>query len=139
MMKIEDAIEIAKNNYSKIQYDHARCVLYNFTFSPLVERLSYEEFKFGQCVALLHDILEDTDYKFKPEHIDIKNAVEKLTNKHLEYAKYCRTIKRMAVEDNNNLVIYIVKLADISDHLQRKATLTDKLKEKYLSGLAELL
>jgi hypothetical protein len=33
----------------------------------------------------------------------------------------------------------MVKLADMKDHLMLKETLTDKLKEKYLTGLAELL
>lgn len=36
-------------------------------------------------------------------------------------------------------IAYWVKIADMKDHLIQTATLTDKLKEKYLRGLAILL
>lgn len=102
--------------------------------------------------ALLHDIIEDTNCTveclqragFNKEVIE---AVKILTKpKGEKYASYCGRIKHLASEfwlDKNfetaARIAYIVKLADMKDHLSQKDTLTDRLKEKYLTGLAELL
>ena len=86
---------------------------------------------------------EDTDfsesYNFQslPEYF--KNALILLTKpKEVSYVDYCKEL-RCTDFTNWKMCAYWVKLADMKDHLCQKETLTDKLKEKYLEGLAELL
>jgi len=91
------------------------------------------------AVAWLHDILEDTNCS--PDLLgEYYQAVEYLTHDKqlISYNEYLENIKNHS--DNYwGKIAYQVKLADMKDHLNQKATLTDKLKEKYLSGLAVLL
>ena len=65
---------------------------------------------------------------------NFQNALLLLTKPDdLSYDEYCQRFKKY--NTNDYLCAYWVKLADIKDHL----SLTDRLKEKYLSGLRYLL
>lgn len=141
------ADELAKRYYDKPTYEHAVRVAHYVMESPFLKRLDKKDEEWVWDIALLHDILEDT--KCPKEFLgQYKMAVEILTHaKEKEtYEDYLALIRDNAAISifNDNIdemcfLAYIVKLADIKDHLSQKETLTDKLKEKYLSGLAMLL
>lgn len=103
---------------------------------------SEDEKQIAFIVALCHDLLEDTSI-----NIDqiaqatgfstnfLSNVLGALTRQESEsYLEYIQRLKR-----NTSPYPYIVKLADMKDHLSQKETLTEKLKEKYLEALPELL
>lgn len=133
--------KIAKKYYDAETFDHAkRVATYAYT-NPATFSWELIDSEILYQAALFHDILEDTDFSFNsPEHRDLFwtdaiDAVKLLTKEKNEpYAEYCRRIR-----DSCNQIAYIVKLADMKDHLSLKETLTPRLKEKYLSGLAMLL
>lgn len=110
--------------------------------SPFIKDIDMIE---ASCIGLMHDLLEDTDYD--PDKDDqscwcfdeMIEAVKLLTKpKDMSYDDYCKKL-----HDGTNahvgMLAYIVKLADIKDHLSQVDTLTPRLKEKYLSGLRYLL
>ena len=101
-------------------------------------------------VAILHDVLEDAPEEqrealrlaFQESLPDgCYDALIGLIHDKasMDYNTYCESIKRFAMRNENGELAYLVKLADMKDHLSRVETLTDKLKEKYLSGLRFLL
>lgn len=93
------------------------------------------------CVAMMHDLLEDTDYEpyeLYPNYECTYKALRILTNKGEKYEDYCERIHN-STGTRYGQIAWFVKLADIKDHLVLKDTLTDKLKEKYLNGLRHLL
>lgn len=59
-------------------------------------------------------------------------------DKEQSYVDYCIEIKN-SISLFSGQLAYWVKLADMKDHLSKTETLTDKLKAKYLEGLAYLL
>lgn len=93
-------------------------------------------------LGLCHDLLEDT--KVTLEHISeatgysldfLENVLGALTKQSDEsYVDYIQRVK-----SNNSFYTYVVKLADMKDHLTQVNTLTDKLKEKYWEALPYLL
>ena len=101
-------------------------------------------------VAILHDVLEDAPEEQR-EALRLSfqeglpdgcyDALVGLTHDKasMDYNTYCESIKRFAKRDENGEIAFLVKLADMKDHLSRRETLTDKLKEKYLMGLSYLL
>ncbi len=136
-VQVSDAIRIAKEYYSKEEYDHAMRVA-----GYVAENMSipYQYRDDCVCLAIMHDLIEDTKYQgysYLPQNF--RKALLLLTKpKDVSYVDYCR---RLRCIDNTHyaLCAYWVKLADMKDHLTLKETLTDKLKAKYLEGLAELL
>lgn len=91
-------------------------------------------------IALLHDLYEDTTFPHILEGTEAK-VVELLTHDNSKsYDYYLKNIKE-AMKTTNIIgqLAYWVKIADIKDHLMQTETLTEKLKEKYLKGLAILL
>lgn len=91
-------------------------------------------------VAWLHDIYEDTSCPHLFQG-DIEQALKLLTHNKLadDYCYYLSKIKSAAKNSYAGQLAYWVKIADMKDHLDQTQTLTDKLKEKYLGGLAVLL
>ena len=89
-------------------------------------------------LALMHDLLEDTEYKLEESCGEHFNKCLKLLtrDKNENYDDYIKRIHDNAADYE---CAYWVKIADMKDHLMLKDTLTDKMKEKYLSGLAHLL
>ena len=95
-------------------------------------------------LALLHDLIEDTDLDIQVIRDnfgeEICEGVQRLTkDKDMPYSEYCKQIKECCGDNTISLCAYFVKLADMKDHLNLKDTLTDRLKNKYLEGLAILL
>ena len=136
-MKVSDAMRIAKKFYSKEGYDHAMRVA-----GYVAENMSipYEYRDECVCLAIMHDLIEDTEYEthsYLPENF--RKALLLLTKPEgMSYVDYCKKL-RCTDSTHYSLCAYWVKLADMKDHLCLKETLTDRLKEKYLAGLAELL
>ena len=93
-------------------------------------------------VALCHDLLEDTNISIdiiaEVTELNVNfltNVLGALTRKKSEtYLDYIKRLKQ-----NQSPYPYIVKMADMKDHLSQKDTLTEKLKEKYWNVLPELL
>lgn len=138
-----DAWKVAKQYYNEKTYQHCIRVA-GFAkmnkMCPLVPKYFYEL----ETVGLLHDLYEDTDFP----HIltgEEAVAINILTHdKKYSYPYYLKNIRELA--ENECLtdhiaahLAYWVKIADMKDHLTQTETLTPKLKEKYLEGLAILL
>jgi (p)ppGpp synthase/HD superfamily hydrolase len=133
---IATALKIAKQYYDEETYAHAMRVA-----GYVAENMSIDQEYREDCVALaiMHDLLEDTD--FKPYGIpeDFLKALKLLTkNKDEDYVTYCSKLRPTSYLNYQNCA-YWVKLADMKDHLSLTETLTEKRKEKYLAGLAALL
>ena len=117
---------------------HAMRVAAYTASNPL---LSHEDKDYAIALAIGHDLLEDTKITAEDiESYDLQRGLVYLTKtKDQTYKEYCISIKEMADIDWIGKCVYIVKLADMKDHLSLTETLTDKLKAKYLEGLAVLL
>ena len=89
-------------------------------------------------LALMHDLLEDTEYHIEERCGSFFNNCLKLLTKE-ESEDYAEYIKRIRDNAAQYRPAYWVKIAEMKDHLMLKDTLTDNLKEKYLNGLAILL
>lgn len=133
--------KLAEQYYDADTFAHAKRVAGYAYANPATNSWESIDLDILYQTALFHDILEDTDFEFySPKNrylfwTDAIDAVKILTKEKNEtYVEYCRRIR-----DSGNQIAYIVKLADMKDHLSLKETLTPRLKEKYLSGLAELL
>lgn len=138
-MTLSKAMRIAKDFYDEDTYEHALRVAKYVSSMPIALRSEKDE-----CVvlAILHDIIEDTTFSIdliEDKDEDFKKALMLLTKDRLTpYVEYCKKIKEESYT-YPGVLAYWVKLADMKDHLSLKETLTDRLKEKYLAGLAELL
>lgn len=136
-------LKIISGRYDKKTLDHVMRVAEYTTEGSLfvLARELMLDISMLYSAALLHDILEDTDFKpCRQEDPDLWQIVDVLTKpKTQTYEDYLKNIKMRMKLDDIGKYAYIIKLADMKDHLNRKETLTDKLKEKYLNGLAILL
>ena len=134
-VKISDALRIAKKHYPQDKLNHAiRVAIY------VAENRFIPYYLRDECVALaiMHDLLEDTEFNPGGLPENFQSALLILTKpSELTYDEYCKRFKQH--DTNDYLCAYWVKLADMKDHLSLTDTLTDKLKEKYLSGLRYLL
>lgn len=135
-MKVSEALKLARNYYTEDGYNHAMRVA-GYVAEMKIIPYDYRD----ECVALaiMHDLVEDTEYEPIQLPCDFRKALNLLTKqKDQSYKEYCKQLKEYT-DYNYGQCAYYVKLADMKDHLFQKETLTDKLKEKYLEGLAELL
>jgi (p)ppGpp synthase/HD superfamily hydrolase len=111
---------------------------------PYIEhplRVAYSVRQWGvdaMVVALLHDVLEDTDYELTDLSAKQKEALDALTRQDGEvYADYVQRVSK-------NALATVVKVADLRDNMssERMASLPDKeargLWERYAKAL-ELL
>lgn len=101
--------------------------------------IPYEQKANSIILAVLHDIIEDTECTI--EELELSSYLEgcllRLSKADNEsYVEYLQEIKDSSKFEPE---AYWVKLADMKDHLAQKETLTDKLKKKYLDGLSYLL
>lgn len=135
-IRISYATRVAKEYYDENTYNHAmRVAAYVADNETILPEYRDECI----CLAIMHDLLEDTDYNpaSLPEYFG--KALRLLSKpKDMSYDDYCKNIHNTEYI-NWKMCAYWVKLADIKDHLNLTDTLTDKLKEKYLSGLRYLL
>lgn len=141
MKLIEIAREIAERFYDKNTYEHAMRVATFVTENDLIPKDMIED-----CVvlAIMHDLIEDTlfdfntdfakDYGVKPYLYDCLKILTR--NKNTSYIDYLKNIK-----DNykNYPEAYWVKIADMKDHLSQTDTLSDRLRDKYITALPYLL
>lgn len=129
------ALTMAKKFYDKDTYDHAMRVATYIAENPMIDDENMED-----CIALaiMHDLLEDTEYSSNGvTDPHFKNCLELLTKPNdMDYINYIKNIKECS---ETNPESYWVKLADMKDHLVQVDTLTDRLKEKYFKALSYLL
>lgn len=136
MSLIRNAIKVAREYYDDITYQHVMRVAAYVSNDNLIP-----EHKKDDCVvlAVMHDLLEDTKFNLASISMNgyLKDCLKILTKaKDKTYEEYIKHIKD---EYLYHPEVYWVKLADIKDHLCQTETLTDKLKEKYLSAMPHLL
>ena len=135
-MKVSTALRIAKQYYPQDKLEHALRVA---TYVAENEMISWDYADECVALAIMHDLLEDTNYKPMGLPENFIKALKILTKaKDVSYDDYCKSIKDTC-HTNYRMCAYWVKLADMKDHLSLTDTLTDRLKEKYLSGLRYLL
>lgn len=142
--------DIAEKYYDQDTLNHAVRVARNVYESSVIKLYNPTNFEYQLLVdaALLHDILEDTQYGFDedewkddPYGLQVFEIVNCLTKPRYEkYDSYIRKVSNEVYDyKGNGKYAYMVKIADMMDHLKQKETLTDKLKEKYLVALPYLL
>jgi len=135
MSLIGYALRMAKEYYEPDTYDHALRVA---AYVADNEMIPDEDMDNCISLAIMHDLLEDTKYRYDDNLSgDFNDCLELLTKpKNMNYAEYIKKIKENYIDFPE---VYWVKLADMKDHLSQTETLTDKLKEKYLAALPYLL
>lgn len=149
----ELAKNIAEEYYDEKTLAHARrvamivCTTNAYHISTISK--TKDNVELLQSIALLHDILEDTNFdpklfieENKCDCIFVRymfSIVRTLTkDKETRYNDYIKDISEN-IDSPGGTVAYIVKVADMLDHLAQKETLTDRLKDKYISALPFLL
>lgn len=130
-------IELAQKNYDKKTYEHAMRVAHFIEGNELIpDHLK----SFCVKLAICHDLIEDTDVSLGFFTGDFQLALDAITKPEKEmYKSYIKYIKGLDMREEWCQAVYWVKIADMKDHLSQKETLTERLKEKYLEGLAILL
>lgn len=137
---VSNVVELCAKKYDQKIFDHCLRVA-NYAVNNVCLQTD-EEKKIAFTIAMCHDLLEDTDVTVK-EICDISgysksfvdDVLGALTKKNDEtYIEYIERLKA-----NRSIYPYIVKLADMKDHLVQTETLTDRLKEKYWNALPYLL
>lgn len=132
------AMELANKYYDEDTFYHALRVACYAIENPIVKE---ENKELVFIIGILHDILEDTDYTYSVldfvNNQNLEPYLELISKKDdEEYIDYIRRIKVGAVQRPE---AWIVKLADMRDHLSLTETLTDKLRDKYIEALPYLI
>lgn len=135
---------LCQNYYDARTFAHVRRVAQLVEEDPRVMRLGPDFRDFCIALAYCHDLYEDTDIDPDEFNEELDEGISILTHykEHESYVDYC---KRISHRDNEYFMTeveyaaWLVKLNDMKDHLMLKDTLTDKLKAKYLEGMAYLL
>ncbi len=135
-VSVTNALRIAKQYYPKDKYDHAMRVMQIVADNEMIPH----EYQHDCLVlAIMHDLVEDTEYKptLLPENL--RDALKLLTKpKEMDYIEYIKKIRNTGYT-NWRMCAWWVKLADMKDHLAQTETLTEKLRDKYLAALPYLL
>lgn len=128
------AIEMAEKYYTKENFEHALRVAGYIKENQMIQK---EKLEFCEALAVMHDLVEDTE--FYPTEFEgyMKESLLLLTRfPETSYIDYCSNIKKNAGKYPES---YWVKLADMKDHLSQTETLTESLKKRYLQALPYLL
>jgi len=135
MSLIGYALRMAKQYYEPNTYEHALRVAAYVADNDMIPD---EDMDNCISLAIMHDLLEDTEYRYDNDlPKGFNDYLELLTKpKGADYVEYIKEIKKNYIDFPE---AYWVKLADMKDHLAQTDTLTDKLKEKYLTALPYLL
>lgn len=148
-MTILEALDLVKKNLSNEIFEHS--VQVAIYAESICNSIDYDkDTEDVSVVAILHDILEDalnddTKIMIRPildsELSTVQyQALNLLTRaKDEPYVDYIKRIKILSLSTEFGEIAYIVKMADMKDHLTRIETLTDELKEKYIKGLSLLI
>ena len=136
MSLIGYAFRMAKRYYEPKTYNHALRVAQYVVDNPMIP-----EEKIDDCIALaiMHDLLEDTKWSggFSDEYKYFEECLYLITKpKDMNYLVY---IAKIHDYSDTHPEAYWVKMADMKDHLSQTETLTDELRDKYLSALPYLL
>lgn len=135
-VKVSSALRMAKEHYDEETYNHALRVM---QYVAENEMIPYEYKDDCVALAIMHDLIEDTEYNGSGLPENFKNALKLLTKpKDKDYIEYIKDIRNTGYT-NWRVCTYWVKLADIKDHLLQRETLGERRKEKYLNALAHLL
>ena len=135
-------LELCKIYYDKETFKHAKRVANEAKYLVPFFKLPYDNWEnFVYQLGLAHDLYEDTniaqntwfDYDFE------KNLQLLTHKKYSTYNSYLYDIKETARNDKRLMPAFIVKLADIYDHFNESATLTEELKNKYIQAIPYLL
>lgn len=130
------ALQMAKQYYSKDKYDHAIRVM---VYVAENEIIPYEYRNDCIALAIMHDLIEDTEYTGAELSDNVYKALKILSKpKEQNYIEYIKNIK-LHINTPWGMCAYWVKLADMKDHLSQRETLTDRLRDKYLEALPYLL
>lgn len=137
---ITKVTELCANNYEPKTFNHCLRVANYVVDNVCLE--SDEEKETAFVLAMCHDLLEDTNISVKDiseitgyAECFVDNVLGALTKEKGEtYIEYIKRLKK-----NKSVYPYLIKLADMKDHLSQTETLTDKLKEKYWEALPYLL
>ena len=154
--KIQPMLDFSKEKYDAETFEHAKRVAEYTIHSPLfvyAVKYVFNDINVLYCIALAHDLIEDTDATMTEiihrmpcpvnstdvicaKHAEnvISDSLYYLTRAGETYHQYCKRIR-----EYGGMAAYCIKLADMKDHLTLKETLTDSLKERYISGLSALL
>lgn len=135
---------LCKKFYSEEDFGHCLDVSLNALSICYINNIFIDDYII-QGLALGHDLLEDTDFRNSEDWIKLSKEMQAclvLISKGQEesYDNYIQRI-RCLLDNKDSLseCVYIVKLADLIDHLMRYKTLTDSLKKRYLKALDIML
>lgn len=130
------ALKVAKKYYPKDKYDHAIRVMQYVADNEMIPQQYRED---CLVLAVMHDLLEDTEYLGNALPENTNKALNLLTKpKNKDYIEYIKEIRDTSYI-NWRMCAWWVKLADMKDHLAQAETLTEKLRDKYLAALPYLL
>ena len=139
--RISSVLRLCASAYKLETYMHCLRVA-EYAANNVVVKDNEDSCETAYILGLCHDLLEDTEVTL--EHISeatgyslgfLENVLGALTKQSDElYVDYIQRVK-----SNSSFYTYVVKLADMKDHLTQVNTLTDKLKEKYWKALPYLL
>lgn len=140
MLSDKAMLELCRLYYDEETFEHAKRVAeYAKDIYKLYTYKAGEE-NFIYHLALAHDLYEDTDISQNTWFdYNFEANLQLLTKEKDEsYNDYIAKIRKEAVIPTYKPA-YIVKLADMKDHLSQTETLTEKLKNKYISAMKYLL
>ena len=139
--RISSVLRLCASAYKLETYMHCLRVA-EYAANNVVVKDDEDNRETAYILGLCHDLLEDTEVTL--EHISeatgyslgfLGNVLGALAKQSGEsYVDYIQRVK-----SNSSFYTYVVKLADMKDHLTQVNTLTDKLKEKYWKALPYLL
>lgn len=137
---ITRVIQLCNIHYDNKTFNHCLRVANYVVDNVCLKNDESREIAF--VIALCHDLLEDTEVTIKDiakitgySEDFLINVLGALTKgKSENYIDYINRLK-----SNTSIYPYIIKLADMKDHLSQTDTLTDKLKDKYWKALPYLL
>ena len=135
MSLIGYALRMAKRYYETETYEHALRVAANVADNNIIP-----DSKMDLCIslAIMHDLIEDTNYgEFNDVPLALKHGMKNITKRRDE--DYISYIKNIVNNKDTCPEAWWVKLADMKDHLAQTETLTEKLRDKYLTALPYLL
>lgn len=141
MLSDKAMLELCRIYYDEETFEHAKRVA---EYAKDIYKL-YDYYKAGEersiyHLALAHDLYEDTDISQNTWFDNNFEANLQLLTKDedVSYNDYIAKIRKEAVIPTYKPA-YIVKLADMKDHLSQTETLTEELKNKYISAMKYLL
>lgn len=135
MSLIGYALRMAKKYYKPDTYEHALRVAAYVADNNMI---TDEDMDNCISLAIMHDLIEDTSYdQWESIPLALEHGMKNITKRRDE--DYIDYIKNIVANKDTCPEAYWVKLADMKDHLAQTETLTDKLKEKYLTALPYLL